>query len=90
MSSSVQQSLEAECCDLRRQLKESNLQASALLSACALLFGAFYPLCLRADALATQRHLLEEQMSVWDNCRERIFYLVNVLHEELGQVWQIC
>nr|KAG5697764.1 hypothetical protein BaRGS_026721 [Batillaria attramentaria] len=43
------------------------------------------------NALASQRHLLEEQMIVWDNCRERAQYLVNVLNTEMTQVpqWNI-
>ncbi|KAL8625440.1 hypothetical protein ACOMHN_018585 [Nucella lapillus] len=82
---SVQQGLEAECSALRQQLTESQTQARNLLTACALLGGALYPLYARSNALSVQRHLLEDQMTVWDNCRERARYLVNVLNTELMQ-----
>ncbi|KAK7484591.1 hypothetical protein BaRGS_00024223 [Batillaria attramentaria] len=81
----VQQGLEAECSSLRQQLSEVQTRSKTLLCACALLCGAVYPLYARSNALASQRHLLEEQMIVWDNCRERAQYLVNVLNTEMTQ-----
>lgn len=83
---SVQQGLESECSTLRQQMTEAQHRANTLLTACALLCGAVYPMYARSNALSTQRHILEEQMTVWDNCRERAHYLVNVLNSELAQV----
>lgn len=82
----VQQGLETECSTLRQQLSEAQTQSRSLLTACALLCGAVYPLYARMNALSSQRHLLEEQMVLWDNCRDRARYLVNVLTAELSQV----
>lgn len=82
----VQQGLESECSALRQQVSETQQRAHTLLTACALLCGAVYPMYARSNALAAQRHVLEEQMTVWDNCRERAHYLVNVLNSELTQV----
>ncbi|XP_025077162.1 coiled-coil domain-containing protein 171-like isoform X2 [Pomacea canaliculata] len=81
----VQQGLETECSTLRQQLSEAQTQSRSLLTACALLCGAVYPLYARMNALSSQRHLLEEQMVLWDNCRDRARYLVNVLTAELSQ-----
>ena len=86
---SVQQGLESECATLRQQMTEAQHRANTLLTACALLCGAVYPMYARSNALSTQRHILEEQMMVWDNCRERAHYLVNVLNSELTQVRKI-
>ncbi|XP_076465696.1 coiled-coil domain-containing protein 171-like isoform X2 [Babylonia areolata] len=82
---SVQQGLEAECLALRQQLTEAETRSRTLLTACALLCGAVYPMYARFNALSVQRHILEDQMTVWDNCRERARYLVNVLNTELTQ-----
>lgn len=81
----VQQGLEAECASLRQKLSETQMQSNSLLTACALLSGAVYPLYARFNALSAQRHLLEEQMMLWDNCRERALYLVNVLNSEMSK-----
>ena len=83
---SVQQGLEQECSTLRQQATEAQQRCHTLLTACAMLCGAVYPMYARLNALGVQRHLLEDQMTVWDNCRERAHYLVNVLNSELAQV----
>jgi hypothetical protein len=82
----VQQGLEQECAALRQAAKDAQQQAHTLLTACALLCGAVYPMYARCTALGVQRHVLEDQMAVWDNCKERAHYLVNVLNSELSQV----
>ncbi|CAL1539669.1 unnamed protein product [Lymnaea stagnalis] len=75
----VQQGLESELLELRRQLAESQITSSSLLSACALLSGALYPLYTRASLLSSERHILEELYSKWENCRDRGIYLSCVL-----------
>ncbi|XP_048259658.1 coiled-coil domain-containing protein 171-like isoform X3 [Haliotis rufescens] len=81
---SVQQGLESECSELRRYLDDADTQISSLSSACALLAGALYPLYARANELASERRVLEDQMIGWDTCRERAQYLVSVLNSELN------
>ncbi|XP_067665057.1 coiled-coil domain-containing protein 171-like [Haliotis asinina] len=83
-SGSVQQGLESECSELRRYLDDANTQISSLSSACALLAGALYPLYARANELASERRVLEDQMIRWDTCCERAQYLVSVLNSELN------
>ncbi|XP_005092062.1 coiled-coil domain-containing protein 171 isoform X2 [Aplysia californica] len=76
---SLQQGLESELVELRRELAESQVQASSLLSACALLSGAFYPLYSRASMLASERYILEDLYYTWETCRDRALYLCSVL-----------
>ncbi|XP_022332700.2 coiled-coil domain-containing protein 171-like isoform X2 [Crassostrea virginica] len=83
MTGSVQQGLETECADLRTHLAESQRQNRALLATCSLLAGALYPTFSRSSLLAVQRNMLEEQMSNWEFCRERMELLVTTLSAEM-------
>uniref|UniRef100_K1QJZ5 Uncharacterized protein C9orf93 n=1 Tax=Magallana gigas TaxID=29159 RepID=K1QJZ5_MAGGI len=83
MTGSVQQGLETECSDLRTHLVESQRQNRALLATCSLLAGALYPTFTRSSLLAIQRNMLEEQMSNWEFCRERMELLVSTLSAEM-------
>lgn len=83
MTGSVQQGLETECADLRTHLAESQRQNRALLATCSLLAGALYPTFSRSSLLAIQRNMLEEQMSNWEFCRERMELLVTTLSAEM-------
>ncbi|KAK3801916.1 hypothetical protein RRG08_028383 [Elysia crispata] len=76
----IQMGLEAEVVELRKNLAESQVQASSLLCACALLSGALHQLHARSSQLASQRHILEDLHSTWENCRDRALYLNSVLN----------
>ncbi|XP_041371577.1 coiled-coil domain-containing protein 171-like isoform X2 [Gigantopelta aegis] len=82
-SGSVQHGLESECSELQKHLVDAQTQNAALKTTCGLLAGAIYPLYSRANELAAERRALEEQTIVWDACRERAQYLVNVLNSEM-------
>ncbi|XP_052280653.1 coiled-coil domain-containing protein 171-like isoform X2 [Dreissena polymorpha] len=82
---SVQQGLEAECSDLQGKLTDAHQQNTALLASCSLLIGAFYPLCARANNLACQRRIMEDQLNNWDVCRERVELLVHTLTSEMNK-----
>jgi len=84
-SGSVQQGLESECADLQSRLADTTRQNSALLAACSLLIGAFYPLCARSNMLAFQRRVMEDQLNNWDVCRERVELLVHTLTSEMNK-----
>ncbi|XP_055873967.1 coiled-coil domain-containing protein 171-like [Biomphalaria glabrata] len=75
----VQQGLESEVSELRQEIKECQASNSSLLSACALLVGAFYPLYTRASMLSAERRILDEMYTSWENCREQGIYLNTVL-----------
>ncbi|XP_062577737.1 coiled-coil domain-containing protein 171-like isoform X2 [Saccostrea cucullata] len=83
MTGTVQQGLETECSDLRNHLMEAQKQNRALLATCSLLAGALYPTFSRSSLLAIQRNMLEEQMSNWEFCRERMELLVTTLSAEM-------
>lgn len=85
MTGTVKQGLETECSDLRVQVQEVQTQNASLLGACGLLAGALFPMCSRVTRLASQRHLLEEQLCVWDMCRERIELLADTLASEMQE-----
>lgn len=76
---SVKQGLESELAELRKDLAESQVQASSLLSTVALLSGAFYPLYSRVSMLASERYILEDLYYTWETCRDRALYLCSVL-----------
>ena len=75
----VQQSLEKECETLRRHLLHSQDQAQCLHVACALLYGALYPLYQRNQALAVQRGILQEQVDRFDHFKYEVQKLVEAL-----------
>ncbi|XP_059165786.1 coiled-coil domain-containing protein 171-like [Physella acuta] len=75
----VQQGLESEVSQLRRELAESQVNASSLLAACALLSGVLYPLMSRTSTLASECHLLQETFATWEKCRTHAIYLSHVL-----------
>ncbi|CAG5125617.1 unnamed protein product, partial [Candidula unifasciata] len=75
----LQLGLETEVVELRHSLAESQVHVSSLLSACALLSGAVYPLYTRVLMLASERHILEDIYTTWESCRERALYLSSVL-----------
>ncbi|RUS86455.1 hypothetical protein EGW08_005770 [Elysia chlorotica] len=76
----IQMGLEAEVVELRKNLAESQVHASSLLCACALLSGALHQLHVRSSHLASQRHILEDLYGTWENCRDRALYLNSVLN----------
>ncbi|GFO42037.1 coiled-coil domain-containing protein 171-like [Plakobranchus ocellatus] len=76
----IQMGLEAEVVELRKNLAESQVQTSSLLSACALLSGALHQLQSRCSLLTSQRHILEDLYCTWENCRDRALYLNTVLN----------
>ncbi|XP_013378672.1 coiled-coil domain-containing protein 171-like [Lingula anatina] len=80
----VQQGLEAECAELRARLAQKNQEHGSLLTACALLCGAYYPLFTRAQALAAQRNLLEIHSRHSEEMKEQAQTLVETLSAELG------
>ncbi|XP_063432765.1 coiled-coil domain-containing protein 171-like isoform X2 [Mytilus trossulus] len=86
MTGSVKQGLEGEVVDLRQQLTESRKHNTALLAAVSLLSGAFFPLCSRNSQLSLQRKILEDQLTNWEFCRDRIELLVATLGEEMKVV----
>ncbi|CAC5379399.1 unnamed protein product [Mytilus coruscus] len=86
MTGSVKQGLEGEVVDLRQQLTESRKHNTALLAAISLLSGAFFPLCSRNSQLSLQRKILEDQLTNWEFCRDRIELLVATLGEEMKVV----
>ena len=50
------------------------------MCACALLSGALHQLQSRSSQLTSQRHILEDLHSTWENCRDRALYLNTVLN----------
>ena len=84
-SGSVQQGLESECSELHSLLANTQIQNAALRTTCGLLAGALYPLYSRANELAAERRVFEDQMITWDVCRDRAQYLVNVLSSEMSE-----
>lgn len=79
MTGSLQQGLEKECDDLRKELLQLKDEHECLLAACALLYGAIYPLLQRNQALSIQRTLLQEQLDRFDAFKSEVQKLVDAL-----------
>ena len=79
MTGTLQQGLESECINLRRQLSQYQHEHDTLLAACSLLCGAIYPLSLRCSALVAQRNLLTEQLNLFDAFKHDIVTLTEAL-----------
>lgn len=77
LTGSVQQGLEAECGQLRREYDLCQQEQAALLATCALLCGTLYPLYTRQLALAAEVRLLTDQLTQFDTYKQEIQNLVN-------------
>lgn len=64
---------------LKNTLTQIQKEHSSLLAACALLAGALYPLYGRSCALSTQRHLLQDQVNIYESVNQEIRTLVHAL-----------
>ncbi|NXF88516.1 CC171 protein, partial [Eubucco bourcierii] len=64
---------------VKNTLTQVQKEHSSLLAACALLAGALYPLYGRSRAVSSQRHLLQDQVNVYELVNERIRTLVHAL-----------
>ncbi|XP_064651220.1 coiled-coil domain-containing protein 171-like isoform X2 [Lineus longissimus] len=76
---SVQQGLEGELMDLRNHLERIQAENSSLLSACALLAGAFFPMYNRYTSLVGEHGFLEEQLMQHQNLHQQAKNLVSML-----------
>ena len=77
---SLQQGLEGECSNLANTVDRLKREQDALLCACALLAGAFFPLYARFTSLAAQHRLLDEQADQ----ASAIYRQARVLADTLG------
>ncbi|XP_035166781.1 coiled-coil domain-containing protein 171 isoform X3 [Oxyura jamaicensis] len=64
---------------VKNTLTQIQKEHSSLLAACALLAGALYPLYGRSCALSTQRHLLQDQVNIYELVNQEIRILVHAL-----------
>ncbi|XP_068522512.1 coiled-coil domain-containing protein 171 isoform X8 [Anas acuta] len=64
---------------VKNTLTQIQKEHSSLLAACALLAGALYPLYGRSCALSTQRHLLQDQVNIYESVNQEIRTLVHAL-----------
>lgn len=64
---------------VKNTLTQIQKEHSSLLAACALLAGALYPLYGRSCALSTQRHLLQDQVNIYELVNQEIRTLVHAL-----------
>ncbi|XP_032061725.1 coiled-coil domain-containing protein 171 isoform X3 [Aythya fuligula] len=64
---------------VKNTLAQIQKEHSSLLAACALLAGALYPLYGRSCALSTQRHLLQDQVNIYESVNQEIRTLVHAL-----------
>ncbi|KAI8499369.1 hypothetical protein Bbelb_231330 [Branchiostoma belcheri] len=82
----LKEGLEAECADLRGKLSRVQSEHSSLLTACALLVGALYPMYARVGALAAQRSLMEEQFHNCEAMKHQAKILVETLSSAMGEM----
>ncbi|CAH1255618.1 CCDC171 [Branchiostoma lanceolatum] len=82
----LKEGLEAECADLRGKLSRAQSEHSSLLTACALLIGALYPMYARTGALAAQRALMEEQFNNCEAMKHQAKILVETLSSAMGEM----
>ena len=69
---SVQQDLQSECGQLRDQMSQCQHERSLLLTACALLTSALYPMYARTNELICQRRQLQEQVKSHQHLKHQI------------------
>nr|XP_047911543.1 coiled-coil domain-containing protein 171 isoform X7 [Anser cygnoides] len=74
-----QEKLALENIYVKNTLTQIQKEHSSLLAACALLAGALYPLYGRSCALSTQRHLLQDQVNIYELVNQEIRTLVHAL-----------
>ncbi|XP_078621913.1 coiled-coil domain-containing protein 171-like isoform X2 [Branchiostoma floridae x Branchiostoma japonicum] len=82
----LKEGLEAECADLRGKLSRAQSDRASLLTACALLVGALYPMYARNGALAAQRTLMEEQFNNCEAMKHQAKVLVETLSSAMGEM----
>ena len=75
MTGSLQQGLEKECADLRSSLLLVQREHDTLLTACALLAGALYPLHARATQLSAERSILLEHVARLDDFKAEVGHI---------------
>ncbi|NXG50340.1 CC171 protein, partial [Psilopogon haemacephalus] len=73
--------LALEIFSVKNTLTQVQKEHSSLLAACALLAGALYPLCGRLYAMSSQRHLLQDQINIYELVDEEIRTLVHALSD---------
>ncbi|NXI68629.1 CC171 protein, partial [Anseranas semipalmata] len=64
---------------VKNTLTQIQKEHSSLLTACALLAGALYPLYGRSCAMSTQRDLLQDQVNIYELVNQEIRTLVHAL-----------
>ena len=74
--STVQRQLDSAFAQLQSQVQVDHRNVDSLAAAVALLCGAIYPLSIRASELATQRHLLAEQLQRFDAFKQQAKLLI--------------
>ena len=79
MTGSLQQGLERECDDLRKQLLRMQDEHHCLLATSALLAGALFPMYQRNNALAAQRDILTEQFYNFQAFKREVQKLIDAL-----------
>ncbi|NXO97252.1 CC171 protein, partial [Certhia brachydactyla] len=79
-----QEKFALESISVKKRLTQFQKERSSLLAACALLAGALYPLYGRLCAMASQRHLLQDQANIYELVNQRIRTLVHALSDDKG------
>lgn len=74
-----QEKLALESISVKKMLTQFQKEHSSLLTACALLAGALYPLYGRLCAMSSQRDLLQDQVNVYELVNQKIRTLVHAL-----------
>nr|XP_021144489.1 coiled-coil domain-containing protein 171 isoform X4 [Columba livia]XP_021144490.1 coiled-coil domain-containing protein 171 isoform X4 [Columba livia] len=66
---------------VKNMLTQVQKEHSSLLAACALLAGALYPLYGRSCAMSSQRHLLQDQVNIYELVNREIRTLAHALSD---------
>ncbi|XP_064259388.1 coiled-coil domain-containing protein 171 isoform X3 [Passer domesticus] len=77
-----QEKLALENVSLEKMLRQFQKEHSSLLTACALLAGALYPLYGRLCAMSSQRDLLQDQVNIYELVNQKIKTLVHALSDD--------
>ncbi|XP_039585878.1 coiled-coil domain-containing protein 171 isoform X4 [Passer montanus] len=77
-----QEKLALENISLEKMLRQFQNEHSSLLTACALLAGALYPLYGRLCAMSSQRDLLQDQVNIYELVNQKIKTLVHALSDD--------
>lgn len=85
MSGSLRQGLESECVELRTRLSQAQQDNTGLHITLSLLCGALYPLYARANALAAERRILEDELFNFYVYKTQVQEMVNALSAEFGE-----